>query len=114
MALFVTQTAIIPAGQALSAAVPLGENQLHGILLPSVWTTANLTFQISIDGSNYFEMYDDAGNEVTVQAAASRYCSLDPTRWRSINGIIVRSGTSASPVNQVAQASISLMTRSIF
>jgi hypothetical protein len=114
MGLFVQQTAIIGAGTALSAPVGIGESQLHGILLPSVWTTANLTFQVSVDGTNFFELYDDAGNEITVNAAASRYCALDPTRWRSIYSLIVRSGTSASPVNQVAQATITLQTRPIF
>jgi hypothetical protein len=114
MSYLVQQTATIAAGASLSGVVSLTEHSLHGILLPSVWTTANLTFQASVDGTNFFEMYDDAGNEITVTAAAARYCALDPTRWRAINCLIVRSGTSATPVNQVAAAAIILNTRAIF
>jgi hypothetical protein len=107
------QQAVIPAGSALSAAVGLGAARLHGILIPTPWTAANLTFQVSVDGVNFEEMYDDAGNAITVTAAASRYCALDPTRWRAVASLIVRSGTLGSPVNQVAQATIGLITRPI-
>lgn len=114
MAFLVPQTAAIAAGQSLSGVVGLTEHTLHGILIPSVWTAANLTFQVSVDGVNFAEMYDDAGNEITVQAAAGQYLALDPARWRAINCLKVRSGTSGSPVNQVAAAAIVLQTRPIF
>jgi len=108
------QQAVIAAGAALSGAVNLGVARLHGILIPTPWTTANLTFQVSVDGgANFEEMYDDAGNAITVTAAASRYCALDPLRWRAVNCLIVRSGTLAVPVNQVAQAILALIARPI-
>ncbi|MFZ1109842.1 MAG: hypothetical protein WAN43_16025 [Rhodomicrobium sp.] len=111
MALFVPVTASFSAGQSLSAATGLGENALHGILMPAIWTPANLTFQVSLDGVNYFEFYDAFGNEITVIADAGRYVQLDPAVWRAVNGVIVRSGIQLQPVVQVSATALTLMTR---
>jgi len=111
MALFVPLTAAFSAGQSLSAAVGLGENALHGILMPAVWTPANLTIQVSLDGVNYFELFDAFGNEITVIADAGRYVQLDPVVWRAVNSLIIRSGIQLQPVAQVSATALILMTR---
>ena len=114
MSYLVQQTATIAAGASLSGVVSLTEHTLHGIAIPAVWTTANLTFQVSLDGTTFFELYDDAGNEIVVTAPAGAYLALDPTRWRPINCLKIRSGTSGIPVNQTVAAAITLNTKQIF
>ena len=108
--------ATIAAGTSLSGPVSLGALTLVGISMPAVWTTAALTFQVSPDGgTTWQELYDGAGNEVTITAAAGQFIIplADPSYlWRGVNLVQVRSGTAASPVNQVAAAVVNIVTRS--
>ena len=108
--------ATIAAGAALSGPCALGALTLVGISMPAVWTAAPLTFQVSPDGGvTWQELYDGAGNEITVTAAAGQFVIplADPSYlWRGINMVQVRSGTAALPVNQAAGAVVNLVTRS--
>lgn len=107
--------ATIAVGQAVSGPTPLGALTLVGISMPAVWTPAVLTFQVSPDGgTTWQELYDGAGNEVTVQAAANQFGIplADPSYvWRAINMVQVRSGTLAATVNQASGSVINLVTR---
>lgn len=103
-------TITIATSTTLAAAVKLGTGRLFGIVIPATWTAANLTFQASYDGTNYFNLYDDSGTEVTVTAAASRFIMLaNPMAWFGIQYLIIRSGTSGTPVAQAADRIIGLM-----
>lgn len=103
----------IANGQSLSSAVVLGEDRLVGIAMPADWTAANLTFQVSHDGSTYNNLYDDSGAEITVTAADDRYIALDLTVFAGIQDLKIRSGTSGTPVNQGAERTITLVTRPV-
>ena len=122
MALFTEleyQSATIAAGQSLSGEVNLGEKQLVAIYMPSSWTAADLTFQSSPDGgTTWCELYTTDGAAADAAAAfqvhsptASLCIAIDPTKLRGVNCLKVRSGTSGSPVNQAAQAVLTLATR---
>jgi YD repeat-containing protein len=107
--------AVIAAGASLSGPVSLGALTLVGISMPAVWTAAGLTFQITPDGTTWQELYDGAGNEVTITVAAGLFIiplAIPSYLWRGINMLQVRSGTLGSPVNQVAAATINIITRS--
>ena len=108
--------ATIAAGASLSGPCPLGALTLVGISMPAVWTTAPLTFQVSPDGGiTWQELYDGAGNEIAVTAAANQFVVplADPSYlWRGINMVQVRSGTLAAPTIQAAGAIVNLVTRS--
>ena len=107
--------ATIAAGASLSGPVSLGALTLVGISMPATWTPAVLTFQVTPDGGTWQELYDGAGNEVTIFAAAGQFIIplLDPSYlWRGVNMLQVRSGTLAAPVNQVAAAVVNIVTRS--
>lgn len=108
----VTVPAAIANGAALSAAISLTTGRLFAIQMPAAWTAANLTFQASYDGGATFcDMYDDAGTEVTVTAAASRYIYIsNPMAWMGVQVIKVRSGTTGSPVNQGGDRVVQLVT----
>ncbi len=90
-------------------------HRIIGILMPSGWDAADMTFQVSnsLDG-NFRNLYSDDGNEVAVKVAASRAVGFDCDMahilgpWRFVK---VRSGTAASPVTQSAERVIELVTK---
>lgn len=114
-------TATIASGAALSGAVGLGDKSLVGIQMPSSWTTADLTFQASPDGGVTWDELNvtdftsaDAVAAVQVHSpAASQRIAFDPKYFRGVNNIKVRSGTSASPVNQSGGAVLTLIVRGV-
>jgi hypothetical protein len=108
--------AIIGAGAALSNAVASPEKVLCGIVMPAAWTAAPLTFQASPDdGATWYDLRDDAGNEITVTgAAAGLYLAVDPGNFAGITHLKVRSGPAALPVNQVAAAAILTVWRKFY
>lgn len=127
--LFKNPQAKIAAGAALSNAVNIN-GELLAIELPSGWTAAAITFQVSFDGSTFYELQDASGNTVTIPSAAiptgaaahialsvstAAYGTTGPTispiDFRGAMYVKVRSGTSASPVNQVSAITLNLIIR---
>jgi hypothetical protein len=111
-----TVSATIQSGQSLSAAVSLGAGRIRGILLPSVWTAAVLTFQISLDGTNFAELIDDRPTIGYATAsgyavAASQFLCIDPVLFEGVAVIKIRSGTSSVPVNQGQLTTLTISTR---
>ena len=96
--------ATIPNGAALSGAVYLKGEVLVGIRMPAVWDAANLTFRVSMDDAGYLDAYSSAGAEHVVTAAASRHIWVDPSNFAGYRWLIVRSGTTGTPVNQTTGA----------
>lgn len=98
----------------LSDVVDLEGDTFVAIKMPSTWTAANLTFQAcDTPGGTFADVYDDAGAEVTVVAAASRVIVVDflarclaPLRY-----IKVRSGTTGTPVTQAASRTLTLLVK---
>jgi hypothetical protein len=102
----------ITAGTSLSETVTLGRANLFAIQTPSAWTAAGITFSVSVDGVNFLDLYDQAGNEFTIPASASKHFGgLDVLAMGSFNYVKLRSGTSASPVNQAAARTLNLILR---
>lgn len=106
---------VIASGASLSDAYDVGPNsKVAGIVMPSAWTAANLTFQVSNDDSTYSNLYDDGGNEVTVTAAASRYIAFDADTQRNFDGVKylkIRSGTSGSAVTQASERTLVVVVK---
>lgn len=98
----------IPAGQAVSQAVCV-QGKLSSIQIPSNWTAASITFQGSPDGVTYSNIFDGFGNEVTIQGLAGQMVAVDD--FDGATFMIFRSGTSASPVNQVSAATLIALVR---
>lgn len=106
------EAAVIGAGESLSGAVrlPVGHT-LVAIQMPAVWTAADLTFQAGYDGITYGDVYDEAGSEVVVKAAAGRVVTLTPADWCGLGFLKVRSGTAASAQVQATARTLVLITR---
>jgi len=102
----------ISNGTSLSEAENLRGYVPYGIEMPSVWTAADLTFQVSTDGTNWLNLYDDTG-EYTLSAAASRAIGFPGANvFTGFQYIKVRSGTSGTPVNQIADRVIRIACKS--
>lgn len=98
------KTVTILSGAALGASF-IGDGRLVAIQMPAAWTAANLTFQGSMDGATYCDMYDNSGTEVNIPAGASQYILIPDLKAAWIK---VRSGTTGTPVNQGADRVIQL------
>ena len=118
-ALSVGYTYQMPTGEqgtVSAGGVAMGGYTIVGILMPPVWTAANITFQVSCDGgATYGNLFDDNGTEIAIASpAVNNFIALANRPayvWRGINLLKVRSGTSASPVNQAAATTVTLIAR---
>lgn len=110
-----TLTATIANGAALSGSIFLGEKSLVAIQMPAAWTAADITFQVSDDGSTYEELLDDSGTAISITApAAGNRLNLAAGDYASVLFLKVRSGTSGVPVNQAAARTLTLITRKLY
>lgn len=99
--------ATILSGASLSDGVNLAGHILCGVYMPAGWTAAGISFQASIDGVTFVDMYA-AGAELTSAAGASQYVALDSSVFLGVRAIKVRSGTAGVPVNQGADRALVL------
>jgi len=109
----VVQTATIAASASLSGAIALNSAFPVGLLVPTGWTAANITFQGSIDGgTTYNTARTSGGSEVTVNVtlAGDNY-NLNPLDFALYTHVKIRSGTFAAAVTQAASVSLSFVTR---
>lgn len=108
------KTAAIAAGASVSDTLDLTTTALLGLIMPAAWTAAALTVEVSADGTTFTGLaYNDAAtqcNSIASPVAGSAYAlnlsGLLPYRY-----VRLRSGTTASPVNQAAERSITVITR---
>jgi hypothetical protein len=102
--------AVVANGASLSGVVAVDLDQyLVAIEMPTTWTAANLTFQVSVDGTTYRNLYNNSGSETTVTAGADRVIHVDREQFVGIHYLKVRSGTAGVPVNQGGDRTINLV-----
>jgi hypothetical protein len=101
----------ILSGQSLSAGGQPNGLEIVGCVMPAGWDTATITFQGSMDGATWQNLYDETGGEVTLQAAAGRYIVVPPALMAGLPWVRVRSGTSGTPVNQTADRLLTWLIR---
>jgi hypothetical protein len=102
-------TLTIAAGASLSTDIDLGIARFAGVIVPSGWTAANITFQASVDDITWFELYDDSGTEVTLTVGGTPpyfIIAKTPAVFAPVRFLKLRSGTAALPVVQVSAASL--------
>jgi hypothetical protein len=105
-----TTTVVIANGASLSGTVDLGGRKLVALIMPDAWTAASLTFQGSVDGTNFFNVYDGA-TERALTVAANYYSALAIGDWVGFRWIKIRSGTAALAVNQAAARTLTLVVQ---
>lgn len=105
----VSKVVTIPNGGSLSAAINLGAN-LAVIYMPDAWTPAVMTFMISADeGVTWHDFRDENDNEYTMTVRAGAAHKVPQLAdWLGNRWVKFRSGTSAAPVNQAADRTLTL------
>ena len=79
-----------------------------GVILPTTWAKANITFQVSQDNVTFHDLFSDSGTEVsaTVSATGAHAVTFD-SKGESVAPFQyarIRSGVSATPVSQGTEA----------
>ncbi|MER8602803.1 hypothetical protein NKH48_03275 [Mesorhizobium sp. M1233] len=106
-------TALIASGGSLSAAIDLGGLHAVGIIMPAAWTAASLTFNVSVDGENFADLYAPDGTEYTLTVVAAHHVYLDLGIFAGFNSIKFRSGAGSAAVNQAADRTLTIVSRSL-
>jgi hypothetical protein len=105
MARFVNQTATILAGQSLSDVVDCSTGRPTFIHMPQEWTASRMTFQVSPDGINFNDLFDNNAVELAFNIVAGTSVLVDPA-WAPITHLRLRSGSRALAVPQAANRAI--------
>lgn len=102
-------TATIAAGESLSSAAQSGTQQVVSILIPSDWDPiAGLSFQISPDNNNYYDVFSNVGSEIIMPAIPGTAIILGASWMQAISWFKIRSGTRNYPVKQVGQRTLTI------
>ena len=109
-------SATIANGGSLSGVILLEGLVLVSIQMPAAWTAADLTFDGTVDGVNYFPVFDDAAAEVKVPAAAmatlvGKVC-VNASILEKLSGLYaikLRSGVTGAVVAQGADRTFKLI-----
>jgi len=101
-----TMTVTIPVGASISGDYSIRAGCIPaGIITPTTWTAANITFQISNDnGVTWGNLRDRFGTEYTVTViTAGDVIDLPPADWywKKNRKFRIRSGIASAPVVQL-------------
>ncbi len=109
---------IIPAGQSLSAPLQVGLLKAVRIGMPDSWDAAPLTFMVSPDNGNYFDLFYVAetsagmfqGYETGIQTIVPNTMVLLPAAaGLNVPWLMLRSGTRSRPINRAADRTFTIM-----
>lgn len=88
---------VIEAGESLSDAIDISGGSLVRLTMPTNWTYANLTFQISTDGQFFNDLYLHTGEEVKCVCTPGAGIVFPRDLLAGIGFIKFRSGTTQAP-----------------
>ena len=98
MALITLTGPIIAASGSLSSGLDCTGGSIVRIAMPDVWTPANLTFQVSTTGSDWTDLFDDDGREVTLTVRpGGSVLASNNTNLRALAFVKFRSGSREFP-----------------
>lgn len=92
----------------LSDPVYLAGRSLVGIILPGTWTASDLTFQVSMDGTAWHDLYTDTGlyTYPTAGLAAGAASMFNPELFYAWDYVRIKSVT-----DQAADRTVTLIAR---
>lgn len=106
-----TTTVTIGAGASLSGATEdmLSLGELVAVITASTWDTAAVTFQASVDGTNFFNVYNEGTEYSLTGVVASAYNRVSINVFLGARYLKVRSGTAGSATNQADATIVTLV-----
>ena len=87
--------------------------ELCALVTPAAWTAADITFQASADATTFGDAFDDGGTEYESPSPSDQYLSIPEGEIRGALALKVRSGVTATPVNQAAARTITLVFKPV-
>lgn len=101
-----TETVVIANGGTVSGAIDLQGLTLCGVILPSAFTGAAITFQVSDDNVTYQAAYNTSNNAMTMTVTQARTYMITPTDFAGVRYLKLVSGSAEG-----AERTIKLLTR---
>ena len=106
------RTFTVLSGASVSDDIGLDGRVPVAIYMPAAWTAAAITFQAAyeIDGT-FYDLYDTAEAEFDITTpVAGKVHTIDPNLFLGVTQLRIRSGVSATPVNQGADRALIVAT----
>ena len=105
-------TVRIGGGASLSDTANLAGCTPAAIITPSAWTSASIAFQSTIDGTNFFKVYDQFGTRVSLTVSTSQWVVFQPADTWSFFSVKLESiDGSGTAVTQTAAREIKIVCR---
>ena len=104
-------TVTIANAASLSNAAQLLDRggRLVAIITDAAWDTNAVTFQVSVDGATYFNLFNEGTEYSLAGVVASNYNAVDHIVFLGARYVKVRSGTAAVPAAQAGDTVITLV-----
>jgi hypothetical protein len=88
----IQNTPTIASGQQASSVIHTKGNSLCGILMPAAFTGTALTFLASVDGTNFFPIYN-ANGALSYSVAQGQYVAINPQDFYGVQYLKIQSGS---------------------
>lgn len=100
MSMLVINGPTIAAGQSLSGIVAVNSGGIYRVIMPQAWTTAaDITFQLSYNGTDFYNVYDRDGAEIKMTCVPKSIVAIGEYLFY-IHSLRIRSGTARQPIVQ--------------
>lgn len=97
----ITVTATIPAGQSLSNSIDLSAGVAQFVMIPPTWKPAMLTFQLSHDGTTFYDGVDSSTREIAMNVLAGTAVHVaEAFSSLAVGFMKLRSGSKDNPIVQ--------------
>ena len=112
----IQRTCTIAASGNLSDAIPMPDGAIVpiSILMSADWDAANLAFHGSIDGTNYYRLYDVGGSvmvaAVGALSSAARFVMLGGLDMQAVTSLKVQSINTTTPTTAATQTAARSLT----
>ena len=84
-------------GQTLTTdAADMRRYRPAGLVIPAGFSASTVTFKVSTDGTNFYDLYDSTGSLVSVTVGAGRYVALSPATFLGTRYVKVVAGSAVS------------------
>lgn len=91
--LALTDTVTIASSGSTSTSITMQGGRVPiAILTPAALTGTAFTFECSVDGTNFYDLYN-GGTEYSLTVAANRYIALNPDVFQGVRYVRIVSGS---------------------
>lgn len=101
--LSLSSSVAIANGATVSSAADLVGHTLCGFSIPSAFTGTAITFQASLDGTTYQQLYN-GGSAYSVTVAADKYVTVDPSVFAGVRYVKLVSGSAEGGARTITLA----------